>query len=471
LLLDNVEQVITGAPVIASLLAHCPSLTVLVTSRAALRLRGERALAVPTLALPNLDQLVSEGEQAEAVALFVERFQAVQPAFRLPPENMHAVAAICIRLDGLPLAIELAAARGNLLSPSEVLARLEHRLDILTGGPRDAPPRLRTMQNAIAWSHDLLSQDQKILFRRLGVFVGGATLDAALWVAGSTTWDLDPFLPPAGTARGMPNLAASASGELANTLDQLSSLVDRSLVQRHEESPLVTRLRMLETVREFALACLVASDEEQAIRRRQAVYFTALAEASVPHLRSGDQRIWLDRLEREHDNMRAALAWALERGDAETALRLCGALALFWRTRGHLSEGRRWCAQAQALGGVTPPDARADALYGHAILAHWQGDYDAAETLYQASLALRRSAGDERGVALTLNGLGILADDVGEYDRALTLQQESPGASRTRCATSAMLPKSRAGTPRPCRTTNGVWRSSPNSTIATARRW
>jgi predicted ATPase/DNA-binding XRE family transcriptional regulator len=425
LLLDNVEQVIAGATVIARLLSHCPSLTVLVTSRAALRLRGERALAVPTLALPNLDQLALEGEQADAVALFVERFQAVQPAFRLTPENMHAVAAICIRLDGLPLAIELAAACGNLLSPSELLTRLEHRLDILTGGPHDAPPRLRTMGNAIAWSHELLTQDQKILFRRLGVFVGGATLDAALWVAGSTTWDLDLFLPPTGAAPAMSNLAASDAGELAHALDQLSSLVDRSLVLRSDADPEETRLRILETVREFALACLVASDEEHTIRRRQAAYFTALAEASAPQLRSGDQRTWLDRLEREHDNLRAVLAWALECGDAETALRLCGALALFWRTRGHLSEGRRWCAQALALGGVASPGARGDALYGHGTLAHWQGDYQAAEALYQASLALRRASGDKRGVALSLNSLGILADDVGEYDRALTLQQES----------------------------------------------
>ncbi len=425
LLLDNFEQVIEAAPLVATLLVRAPEITILVTSREPLRVRGEREFAAPALGLPDLDHLADGDDQGDAVALFVERLREVRPEFQLTSESIGAVAEICVRLEGLPLAIELAAARGNLLSPVELLRRLEHRLDMLTGGPRDAPPRHQTMRDAIAWSHELLSPEERVLFRRLAVFVGGMTLDAASWVAGSAEWTLAPFLPLSLSAPRPPGSVLPAPGELADTLDCLSSLVDRSLVQRLRTPDDETRLRLLETVREFALASLAASGEEEAIRRRHAAYFLALAEEALPHLRSSDQRVCLDRLEREHDNLRAALGWAVQSGDSEAAQRLCGALALFWRMRGHLIEGRRWCQSALAMVEGASQRARADALHGAAMLAHWQGDYAVTEALYEESLGLRRELGDERGIALSLNALGILADDVGDFDRALALHEES----------------------------------------------
>jgi predicted ATPase/DNA-binding XRE family transcriptional regulator len=420
LLLDNFEQVLSGASLVASLLAQCPTLTVLVTSRTPLRLRGEYVFPVPALELPVRDQVAAVGDrQAEAVALFVQRLRVVSPDFLLTPRNIKLVGEICRRLDGLPLAIELAAARGNALSLPTLLALLDNRLAFLTGGPRDAPPRQRTMRDAIAWSYDLLAAEEQVLFHRLGVFVGGCTLEAVEWIMDNGIEARAPLVPPV-TQQPM-----RATASLYHVLDQLSTLVESSLLRRVAVADDETRFRMLETVREYAVANLVASGDQSATRRRHAAYFTALAEASVAHLTSGDQCVWLDWLERDHDNFRAALTWALQDGATETALRLCAALALFWRIRGHLAEGRRWCTKALARGDEVPRHVRAAALHGHGMLTHWQGDYAASQSLYQAALALRREVGDEQGIALSLNSLGILADDIGDYQHALALQGES----------------------------------------------
>jgi predicted ATPase/DNA-binding XRE family transcriptional regulator len=403
LVLDNFEHLLDAAPLVSTLIERCPGLVVLATSRPPLRLRGEHVFAVPPLPLPQPRPGVPVEVLAgnEAVTLFFQRAQAAASEFALDADNAETVADICRRLDGLPLAIELAAARVPLLSPAASAARLENRLALLTDGPRDLPTRQRTLRNAIDWSYQLLDPGERALFRRFAVFAGGATLDAIAAVVAS---EREPDL---------------------GVLNGTAKLVERDLLRHDAHDGGDPRMRVLETIREYALAVLIESGEEFSTRRRHAAYFTALAEAAGPHLRSGSQRAWLDRLEDEHDNFRAALDWSLRAGEAETALRLCSGLALFWRIRGHLTEGRRWCSQALALSGEAPPRARADALHGKGMLAHWQGNYEATEALYRESLALRRALGDERGIALSLNSLGILADDVGDYKLALTLQQES----------------------------------------------
>jgi predicted ATPase/DNA-binding XRE family transcriptional regulator len=403
LVLDNFEHLLDAAPLVSTLIGRCPGLVVLATSRPPLRLRGEHVFAVPPLPLPHPRPGVPVEVLAgnEAVTLFCQRARAAASEFALDADNAETVADICRRLDGLPLAIELAAARVPLLSPAAIAARLENRLALLTDGPRDLPARQRTLRNAIDWSYQLLDPGERALFRRFAVFAGGATLDAIAAVV------------------------ASERKPDVGVLDCTAKLVERGLLRHDAHDGGEPRVRVLETIREYARAALIDSGEEPGTRRRHAAYFTALAEAAGPHLRSGGQRAWLDRLEDEHGNFRAALDWSLRAGEAEMALRLCSALALFWRIRGYLTEGRRWCSQALALSGEAPPRARADALHGKGMLAHWQGDYEATDALYRESLALRRELGDERGIALSLNSLGILADDVGDYESALTLQEES----------------------------------------------
>ncbi len=424
LVLDNFEQVIDASPFVATLLSRCPGVTMLLTSREPLRIRGEREFPAPALELPDPRRLSLDGEQSAAVVLFVERLRIVRPEFRLTDENLRVVAEICRRLEGMPLAIELAAARGNLLSPSELLRRMDRRLDLLTGGPRDAPPRQRTMRDAIAWSHDLLGPAEQVLFRRLAIFAGGMSLDAACWVTASEDWVLSAFLPSLPGARHEPDLEAPPPGALADGLDRMATLVRGSLVQRLLITDEETRLRMLETVREYALNCLHERGEVE-VRRRHARYFLALAELAATHQHGAHQRIWLDRLEREHDNLRAAAAWAIDAREAATALRLCGALGHFWRARGHLSEGRRWCQRALALPDHANSEARANACHVMSMLAHWQGDAEVAKANALESLTLYQELGDERGVAMSLNALGIFADDLGDYVRARELHEES----------------------------------------------
>ena len=290
----------------------------MITSREGLRISGEREYPVPPLALPDLTQLPSleSLSQFAAVELFIQRAQAVKPDFKITNDTAPAVAEICYRLDGLPLAIELAAARIKLLPPNAMLARLEHRLEFLTGGARDLPARQQTLRNTIAWSYDLLNENEQKLFRRLSVFVGGCTLDAVEAVAGDNP------------AR-------------ASILDQLGSLLDKSLLREVEGTNSEPRFVMLEMLREFGLEQLEASGEQDTIRRRHANFFLSLAEQAGASLESAEQVQWMNRMEQEHDNLRAALEWSKTAdGAGEICLRLAGTLGLFWEARGYFSEGR-----------------------------------------------------------------------------------------------------------------------------------
>ena len=395
LFLDNVEHLLAAGSDLALLLAACTGLKLLVTSRAALHVSGEHEFAVPPLPLPvehgtwRLDQIA----ESDAVRLFVERAEAVQSGFRLTPANAGEVVEICRRLDGLPLAIELAAARVKVFPPRALLARLERRLPILTGGPREAPARLRTMRDAIAWSHDLLDADEQRLFRRLAVFVGGFTLDAAIDVAGE----------------GPLSEAAIVEG--------VSSLVDWSLLQpaatddSANEDPGEPRFTMLETIREFALEELARSGEEDAVRRAHAEYFRTLAERAEPELRGAGQVAWIARLETELSNLRAVLDWSLASGDVETGMRLAGALCWFWFLRNHVAEGRTWFERARAAG-REPAVAAGKAACGAAMLA-WRANEYATSKVYCEEALERFAAGNDRwGMAIVVHQLGHFADDL-----------------------------------------------------------
>jgi predicted ATPase/class 3 adenylate cyclase len=314
LLLDNFEHLLDGAPVVSALLASCPDLKVLVSSRSVLHLAGEHDYPVPSLSVPDLKQLpdLEELSRYESVALFIQRARAVKPHFEMNSRNAPAVAEICVRLDGLPLAVELAAARSRLLPPPALLARLSSRLGLLTGGARDAPSRQQTLRAAIDWSHDLLTEGEKRLFARLSVFQGGSTLEAAETI-GHLEEDLD-----------------------LEVLDGLGSLVEKSLLrQEGHDAP---RFLMLETIREYALERLEERGEGAEMRAAHAEHFLGVAVEAGRHLRGPEVANWLDRLEREHGNLRAALRWAIDRADAELAMRLAVSLSSFWYFRGHFGE-------------------------------------------------------------------------------------------------------------------------------------
>jgi predicted ATPase/DNA-binding CsgD family transcriptional regulator len=403
LVLDNFEHVAQAAPVVGELLTACPHLKVLATSRQALHLSGEREFPVPPLALPDMERIPETGDllKSPAVALFVARARAVKPDFRLTGESAEAVAGICHRLDGLPLAIELAAARVRLLPPRALLARLEQRLPLLTGGALDLPERQQTLRNTIDWSHDALDEEERRLFRRLSVFVGGCTLE---------------------TAEAVCNTIEDPS---ADTLVRLTSLIDKSLLCQEEGVGGEPRVAMLETIREYALEQLAASEEADEIQTAHTVYYLALAEEAEPELNGAEQRAWLKRLEAEHSNLRAVLQWSLERGDRETALRLGGVLWRFWLSQGHLSEGRRWLEDALAGGGSASASTRARALNGAGTLAHYQGDYGRAAELCGESLQLSRRLEDKRGIASALNGLALVARSGGRYAAARGMYEEA----------------------------------------------
>jgi predicted ATPase/class 3 adenylate cyclase len=401
LLLDNFEQVLSAAPVVADLLAACPSLKVLVTSRAALHLYREREFPLPPLMLPDLEQLppLERLTQFEAVRLFVERSQDSRPDFAVTNENAPFVAEICCRLDGLPLAIELAAARSKLLSPQALLARLERRLPLLTHGARDLPLRHQTLRGTITWGYDLLAPAEQMLFRRLASFVGGCTVEAAEAVC-----RLDS------------NLALEV-------LEGLGSLVDNSLLQQEEAPAGEPRFWMLETIREYAVERLEAAWEAEAARRLHAGYFVALAEQASPEVRGPRQLQWMERLDREHGNVRAALAWALDQRDVETVARFVWALWYFWLLRGRLSEGRRWAVQG--LAEATRPKDRAQLLFVAGTMAFAQFDYDSAQPMIEESLKLFRSLGDQHGIAYAVGGAGLLAVNQKTYPRGLALLEEA----------------------------------------------
>jgi predicted ATPase/class 3 adenylate cyclase len=405
LVLDNLEQVVAAAALVAELLAGAPGLTVLATSRIRLQLRAEREMVVPPLALPDRRRLGRPDRLTEypAVRLFVERAQAARAGFVLDDASAPAVVEICHRLDGLPLAIELAAARVRLFDPEQLRDRLERRLPLLTGGARDLPARQRTLRDAIAWSHDLLAPDERILFDRLAVFAGGWTLEAA-----------DAVCDPEGERD-------------LDALSGLAALVDQSLL-RQDEAAGEPRFRMLETVREYAVERLEESGEGALLRRRHATYYLDLAEGAEPAPGESSSAELLARLEAEHDNLRAALHWTAER-DAEAALRLAVACAGLWIVHGHFAEGRGWLERTLAFA-VRAPDSegtrlRAKALSGAGVLAYRQGDHAPAAALHEQSLALYRELGDRAGIATSLNNLGTVANDQGDYGRAAALHEES----------------------------------------------
>jgi predicted ATPase/DNA-binding CsgD family transcriptional regulator len=399
LVLDNFEHLLGAAGLVTDLLLACPGLRMLTTSRRRLDLSGEHEIPVPPLTLvdPCRSHSVEELAEVSAIRLFVARAQAAGPGFALTEANGRAVAEICQRLDGLPLAIELAAPRTRILSPAALLSRLTSRLRLLTGGPRDVPERLQTMRQAIAWSYDLLDPATQALFRQLAVFTGGFTLNGAEWVTGGETTAVSVF-------------------------EGVTALVDESLLQTTEQLDGERRFGMLETVREYALERLVEAGEETETRRRHATYGLSLAEHSDPWL--SVPQPWLDRLQAEHDNLRAALTWSIPR-DPETALRLAGALWRFWWQKGYWSEGRSWLEQVLMGGATAPPAARATALGGAGTIAIDQGDFGYARRCFDESLALAQQIGDEHRAARALRSLGVVASNQSEFDRAEELFSEA----------------------------------------------
>jgi predicted ATPase len=445
LVLDNFEQVLGAAPAVTEFLAGAPGLKVLATSRAPLGLYGEHEFPVPPLSMPDLKSPppLERLTQYEAVVLFVERAQAVKPDFKVTNESAPAVAEICVRLDGLPLAIELAAARIKMLPPKAMLQRLGSRLKLLTGGARDLPERQRTLRATIEWSYALLDEGEQLLFGRLAVFSGGRTLEAI-------------------------EAICDAEGDLGvDAFEGVSSLLDKSLLRQEEGTNGEPRFVMLETIHEFAREKLGESAEAEEIKRVHAQYFLTLAEEAYPELKGPDQLEWLERLETEHDNMRAALSWALERKEVEVTLRLGGALNWFWSVRGYHSEGRRWLEEALAIEGLVSPEVRAMALAGVGGLASEQGDLDWAQKaceeglellaneareaseaklcllaclgsmaweredyrpateLYEESLALSQEMRDIWWLASSLSNLALVSHSRGDYERATELYEES----------------------------------------------
>jgi predicted ATPase/class 3 adenylate cyclase len=400
LVIDNFEHLLDGASVVADLLHVAPRLRVLVTSREPLRLAGEQELLVPPLGLPDAGQPPSPEEVArsEAVVLFEQRATAIDPGFHVTQENASAVAELCRRLDGLPLAIELAASRIKLLSPQAILERLEHRLQLLTGGPVDVPARQRTLRETIAWSHDLLGDAERTFFRRLAVFAGGWSIDAAEAVAN----------PEAELGR--------------DTLELLGSLVDRSLLQRVPIPSEPVRFGMLDTIREFGLEQLEAAGDAAETRDRHAAFLLALAEEAEPHLRSEDQKRWLDHLEIEHDNIRAALRWAIEAGDASTALRLIGAVWRFWHLHSHLADGRRWAEEVLALPGASGRTReRIRGLTALGGVTYWQQDVPTFRHAYEEALAIATDLPDPAEVAEQTYNLSFAHALEGNFEEMLAL--------------------------------------------------
>jgi predicted ATPase/class 3 adenylate cyclase/Tfp pilus assembly protein PilF len=400
LVLDNMEHLANAAPAVGELLSTSPGLKVLATSRMPLRLRAEREYAVPPLGLPRRKPppTAEQLSQYEAVRLFIERAQAVKADFTIDNASAPAVAEICHRLDGLPLAIELAAARVRMLPPQAMLARLEQRLPMLTSGARDAPERQRTLRNTIAWSYDLLEPEEQEVFCQLAVFTGGLSLDAA-------------------------DAVANPEGQL-DIFGSLESLVEQSLIRQEAGTAIEPRFNMLETIREFGLEQLNATGEADEARARHAVFFLALAEEAAPALKGPQQLAWLERLETEHDNMRSALGWALTR-EPETALGLVAALYWFWFYRGHLTEGRDWTERALATGMSAKPELRARALNNSSAFARKQADAVTALSRAEQALALARSVGDKWSEGWALINLGTLTGILGDPKRAGTLFSEA----------------------------------------------
>jgi len=444
LILDNFEQVVDAAAFVFDLLVTSSELKIVVTSRIALHLEGEHAYHVAPLPVPDLKSArdLTELSRYGSVALFVLHAKAVQPDFRLTKSNASAVVEICAKLDGLPLAIEMAAAHITMLPPQAMLKRLKSRLKLLTGGKRNRSARQQTLRGAIEWSYELLTEAEKTLFARLAVFVDGCTLEAIEAVCGEADEDDD-------------------------LLDVLRSLIDKNLLRQQEQESEEPRFEMLSTIREYALELLIKVGKREELQRRHAQYYLELAELAVPSLTGNEQKLWITRLSKEYENMQAVLTWFLEQQDIEAGLRLVGALWRFWLMYGHLSIGRKWLDQyltmkdARDVAGII----RAKALLGASGLARAQGDYQDASlratealaigqelqnkeiiseanisladvaiyhgnreqaiTLLEGSLQIRRAIGDTRGIASLLNNLGNVLRQQGRLDQAAVLQEES----------------------------------------------
>ncbi|HEY8598811.1 MAG TPA: helix-turn-helix domain-containing protein [Thermomicrobiales bacterium] len=405
LILDNFEHLLAATPEITALLLACSQLKVLVTSRAALRVSGEQEYRVPPLEVPasGTTETIEALYQIPAVRLFVARARTAQPDFALTPDNARAVAAICTRLDGIPLALELAAARAQLFAPLALLGRLERGLGVLTGGARDLPERQQTMRDAIAWSYDLLTPEEQLLFRELAVFVGGWTLEAAEALSGD-----------------------AHTGEI---LDLLAGLVEKSLVVAEvgNGNPFgETRYRLLEPIRHYALERLEESGATEDVRSRHAAWCLLLADETMTALRGPGQIAWLDRLERELDNFRAALGWAFGSGRADLGLRLASGLDRFWHYRAHQSEGRRWLERGLAVtGDVVSPLVRAHSLWLVGYLTFFQGEIARARAYFAEGEVLFRTLGDRNGLGMILDSMADIAYVERDYPRARALQQEN----------------------------------------------
>jgi predicted ATPase/DNA-binding CsgD family transcriptional regulator len=382
LLIDNFEHVISAAPLVSDLLATSPDLKVMVTSREPLRLTGEQEYNVPPLSLPSSDTVSIESvSESEAGSLFVQRVQRMLPRFVLSADNAPAVAQICARLDGLPLAIELAAARCKLMTPQALLARLDSRLTVLASGSRDAPARQRTLRDTLEWSYNLLDRDEQVLFARLAVFRGGCSLDASEAVCGD--------------------------GLSTDVLDGLASLVDKSFVQQKETAEGDPRFMMLETIHEYGWERLEFSGEAEAMRGRHARYFVGLAENAEPELRMAPHIRWFKRFGLEHDNLRQVLEWSLSQGDVSLGVRLSGAIWLFWFAYGHHAEGQQWTQRLLMRLDETPEAHHAKFLIAAGNMA-MTGDLSAARPLFLNALELSRRLGDKPNVAWSLAHIATL---------------------------------------------------------------
>ncbi|MDQ4099248.1 MAG: tetratricopeptide repeat protein, partial [Chloroflexota bacterium] len=408
LLLDNFEQVLDAASTVADLLAACAAVKILLTSRAPLGLRAEHEFQVPPLATPEPKPLppLAELAEIESVALFVQRATAARHDFALTATNAASVAEICARLEGLPLAIELAAARVKTLPPRVILERLGSGLTLLTGGARDLPARQRTLRATIEWSYGLLTADEQTLFRRLAVFAGGVNLSAAEAVVASD---------------GALNI---------DVLDGIRSLVDQSLLRAVNGLDDEARFTMQELLRAFGIERLAEVGETETMQRAHAAWCLALAEEAASHLMGPEQGAWLARLEMEHDNLRAALAWCLGGTDPVGGARLAGALGWFWYSHGYLSEGRRWLERALELPIELPPEVRAGAFNWAAMIATDQADREQALALRETALALYRQLGDSRGIARSLYHLASEATKQGDFERAVALLEEEEALGR-----------------------------------------
>jgi predicted ATPase/class 3 adenylate cyclase len=410
LLIDNFEQVLEAAPAVSGLLSAAPGLKVLATSRTPLGLYGGREYPVPPLSVPDPTRTlpIEALTHYEAVRLFIGSARAVKPDFAITNESAPAVAEICARLDGLPLPIELAAARIRMLPPKALLARLGNRLKLLTGGARDLPERQRTLRGAIEWSYDLLAEGEKTLFTRLSVFAGGRTLEAMEAVC-----DTEGDLP-------------------VDVFEGISSLLEKNLLRQEEGPEGEPRFVMLETIHEYAREKLEERSEAETFKRAHAEYFLALAEKAEPELKGPDQLRWHERLEAEHDNMRVALSWSLEGGAKELGLQLAAALSRFWFDRSYFDEAYRWLEEALAKNSEAPTAARAEVLNGLGYLAGIQGDLAREKALREEALALSQKIGDREGAAYSLHQLGQVAYFQDNFEGAKQAFEESLALYRGR---------------------------------------